>query len=142
MRHPSPQRGDPGSEESSGRSISRIFQEMLSHVSEIFRSELKLARTEITLELQRIAKASGFFAAAGVLALYAVGFVLLAVVYALQTVVAPWLAATIVGVGIALFSGVLFLIGRSLAKKTNLRPEVTIRSFEENLTWLKKQARS
>jgi len=115
---------------------------MISHISEIFRSELKLARTEITAELQRIAKASGFFAAGAVLALYAVGFLLLAAVYALQTVVAPWLAAVIVAVAIAVISGVLFLVGRSLGKKTKLRPEATIQSFEENLTWLKKQARS
>jgi len=115
---------------------------MISHVSEIFRSELKLVRTEIRQDLQRVAKVSALLAAGAVLALYSIGLLLLAVVYALQTVVAAWLAAVIVGVSVAVLSAVLFLMGRSLAKKTNLRPEATIQSFEENLSWLKKQAKS
>ncbi len=115
---------------------------MISHVSEIFRSELKLARTEIRQDLGRVAKASVLLGAGAVLALYSIGILLLAVVYALQTVVAAWLAAVIVGGSLAVVSAVLFLIGRSLGRKMNLRPEATIRSFEENLSWLKKQTKS
>ena len=89
-----------------------------------------------------MARASVFFAAGGMLTLYSVGFLFLAAVYGLQLIVAPWLAAVIVGVFLILISAVLFLTGRSMAKKMKLRPEATIRSFEENLTWLKKQAKS
>jgi len=142
MRDASQQRPQPGGFDPNGRSLSQIIQEVISHVSEIFRSELKLARTEIQQELAQMARASVFFAAGGMLTLYSVGFLFLAAVYGLQLIVAPWLAAVIVGVFLILISAVLFLTGRSMAKKMKLRPEATIRSFEENLTWLKKQAKS
>ena len=65
------------------------------------RSEFRLAKTEIREEAVVAGKAATIAGSGAVLALYAGGFLLLACVYALQLVVAAWLAALIVTVGAA-----------------------------------------
>jgi len=128
-------------QESSGRPFSRIFQEIVGHVSEIIRSEIRLARAEVREDVTYIAKASVFLVMGSVLGLYALGFILLAVVYALGAVVAAWLAAAIVGIGIGIVAAIFLQIGRTKLEQANLKPNKTIRSLQENVTWMKKQTK-
>src|SRR6185295_18714133 len=46
--------------ESSGRPISLIFREIVSHISEIIRAEVRLARTEVLEDVTFVVKASVF----------------------------------------------------------------------------------
>jgi uncharacterized membrane protein YqjE len=134
---------DPGlqSSENGARPLSRILQEILNHLAEIVRSEARLARVEIRQDLAQVANASAFLGIAAVFALFALGFILLGVMYALGTSIALWLSGVIVGVGAGLVAAVFALIGRKKLKRAELRPEKTIRSFQENVTWMKKQLR-
>jgi hypothetical protein len=74
-----------------------------------------------------------------ILAIYAVGILLLAIVYALSTVVAPWLAALIVGVVVLALSGAFITTGTKKLKEVRAVPEKTIESVKENLQWAKHQ---
>jgi len=123
------------------RPFSRILQEIVNHLTEIIRSEFRLAQTEVRRDLTQVAKASVLFVVAGVFALYALGFILVAAVYALGTVVAPWIAALIVGVGIAMAAAICLQVGRTRMKRASLKPDETIESLQENITWMKKQTR-
>ena len=129
------------SSENGARPLSRILQEIVNHLAEIVRSEVRLARVEIRQDLAQVANASTFLAIAAVFALFALGFMLLGVMYALGTSIALWLSAVIVGVGAALVAAVFALIGRKKLERAELRPEETIRSLQENVTWMKKQFR-
>lgn len=131
--------GRQPSSENGARPFSRILQEIVNHLTEIVRSEVRLARVEIQRDLRQVANASAFLAIAAVFALFALAFILLAVVYALATTVALWLAATIVGAGAGLMAVIFALIGRRKLQRAELRPEKTIRSLQENVTWMKKQ---
>ena len=124
-----------------GRSIKHILQDIVNHVSDIIRSEFHLARTEVRQDLTHYGKASTLIGIAGVLALYAVGFVLLSAVYVLQAVMAPWLAAVLVGVTVGIVAAILYSTGRKKLKQASLRPDETIKTLEDNVTWFKRQTK-
>ena len=124
-----------------GRSIKQIVQDIVNHVTDIFRSEVQLARTEVRQDLMHYGKASSLVGIAGVLLFYAVGLILLSAVYALQSMMPPWLAAVLVGVAVGIVAAVLYTTGRKKLKQASLRPDKTIKTLEDNVTWFKKQTR-
>jgi len=127
------------SKSGSARTFSAILQEIAGHLAEIVRAEIRLARVEMRQDFAQVARAGMFLAAGAIFALYALGFVLLGVVYALATSMAPWLAAVIVGGAVGLAATILLLVGRTKLRQAGLRPDETIRSVQENITWMKKQ---
>jgi uncharacterized membrane protein YqjE len=126
---------------SGGRSISRILEEIVNHVTEIIRSEVRLARTEVRQGVTQVAKASIFFVIGAVFGLFALGFILLGVVYALGSIMPAWLSAVIVGAAVGIVAAIFLQAGRMRMKRASLRPDETIRSLQENVTWIKKQTR-
>lgn len=128
-------------QKASGRSITQIFQDVVNHVSEIIRSEIRLAKTEVAEDIRKATNVAVYFAAGAALAFYALGFLLLGAVYALGTTLSPWLAAVLVGAVTGIIAICLLLVGRAKVKKENFRPDKTIQSLEDNVTWMKKQTR-
>src|SRR4051812_22603807 len=94
------------------RPISSILQEIGTHLTEILRSEMRLAGEEIRQDLTKVAKASIFLVISAVLALYALGFILLATVYALGNTLPSWASALIIGAGVGILAAIFLLIGR------------------------------
>jgi uncharacterized membrane protein YqjE len=123
------------------RPIAGILQEIGAHLTEILRSEVRLASAEIRGDVGQVARASVFMVVSGVFALYAVGFFLLAAVYALQETWPPWASALGVGIGVAIVAAIFLVIGRKKMKVASLRPDKTIQSLEDNVTWFKKQTK-
>ena len=126
---------------SADRPISQIMHDILNHVTEIFRSEFRLARAEVRQDLAPVREASLFLAAGAVFGLYALGFVLLGGVYLIATALPLWISALIVGIGAGIVAALFLQIGRTKMRKTTLKPDKTIRSLEENVQWMKRQAR-
>jgi fatty acid desaturase len=126
---------------SDGRSIKQILQDIVNHVSDIIRSEVRLAKTEVQQDATHFAKAGRWIAVAAVLVFYAVGFVLLSAVYGLQGVMPSWLAALTVGVAVGMVAVTLYLTGRKKLARASLRPDKTIQTLEDNVTWFKRQAK-
>ena len=121
-----------------GRPISRIIEDILRHAGEIIRSEFRLVKTEIRQDFRDVKKATTFLAVAGVLGLFALGFFLLAAVYALSTIMPPWLAAISVGGILAIIGAVLLSKGLNMMKVASMKPDRTIQSLEDNVKWFKK----
>ena len=124
-----------------GGSFSQLLQEIVNHVTEIIRSESRLLRAEVREDVTQVTKAGVFFVVGTVFAFHALGFVLLGLVYALGSRTPLSLSAVIVGVGAAGIAAILLEIGRTKIKQASLKPDKTIRSLRENVTWLKKQAK-
>jgi hypothetical protein len=120
--------------------MSQIIEDIVSHLAEILRSELRLVQTELRQDLREVSSAAVYVAIAGVLGLYALGFLLLGGVYALSFVLPMWLAAASVGFGIGVIALVLVGVGWSKMKQINLKPERTIKTMEENIAWFKRRA--
>jgi len=129
------------SSRSGRRPISSILQEIGTHLTEIVRSEVRLARAEIRQDATHLAKASLFLVVSAVFGLFAFGLFLLAAVYALQQTWPPWASALSVGCGVGILATIFLLIGRKRMKLASLRPDKTIQSLEDNVTWLKKQTK-
>jgi uncharacterized membrane protein YqjE len=124
------------------RSMTEVLQDIVSDVQEIVRSEVRLAQAEIREELSKAAKSSVLLIAGIVFALYAVGFLLLTIVYALETAALPaWLAALIVAAGVTLIAVLLLAVGRKRIKQVHIVPDKTVRTVKENVQWAKQQAR-
>src|SRR2546423_8164860 len=95
------------------RSFGELFQDIVANVQEIIRSEFRLAKTEVREEVAKAGKSVSMLGAGVFIGLYALGFLLLTAVYALETVVPAWLAALIVGVTIAIIPATLGIMGRA-----------------------------
>jgi uncharacterized membrane protein YqjE len=124
-----------------GRSMGEVLQDIVANIQEIFRSEFRLAKTEIQEEAHKIARSSIPMGIGILLALYALGFLLLAAVHGLATVLDAWLAALIVGVTVLVISLILISAGRKRLKQVKVVPEKTIGTVKENFQWAKSQIR-
>jgi uncharacterized membrane protein YqjE len=122
------------------RSIPDVVRDILANLQEIVRAEFRLAKIEIREEVSKAAQASTSLGAGLMLTFYAIGFLLLAGVYALSIVVATWLAALIVGIAVGVLA--LILVQQGKKKLASVRPPAeTIDSVKENVQWAKNQAR-
>ena len=124
-----------------GRSMTELLQDIIADIQEIVRSEFRLAKAEIQEETAKVARSGIPLIVGLLLGLYALGFILLAAVHALSIVVDAWLAALIVGFGVAVISLILISVGRNRLKGVKVVPEKTIGTMKENVQWAKHQIR-
>jgi len=123
------------------RSFSSLLEDIVGNVQGIIRSEVRLAKAEIQEETVKARKAAGITASGAALALYALGFLLLTCLYALETALAPWLSALIVAFVVGCIAAILISAGMKEFKRVDPRPDKTINSIKENVEWAKDQAR-
>ena len=119
------------------RSVPEVLQDIVGNLQEIIRSEFRLAKTEIKEEAAKAAKPAATFGVGLVMGFYGIGFLLLASVYGLSTIMAGWLAALLVGTILAIVAIALLISSGKKLKRVNPTPDKTMRSLEENLQWAK-----
>ena len=123
------------------RPLANIFQDLIRNVQEIIRAEIRLAKTEIKEEVSKTRAALALLVAGGCIALYAIGFLLLTIVYALENVVPPWLAGFIVAMALGAGATILIGIGRTRLSRVEPKPDKTIETMKENVEWVKHPTR-
>ena len=126
---------------SNGRTMTEVLQDIVANIQEIVRSEFRLAKVEIHEETTKAVRSSIPLVIGVLLSLYALGFILLAVVHALSMVVDAWLATLIVGAGVLAISMILVSVGRTRFKQVKVVPEKTVVTVKENVQWAKHQIR-
>jgi uncharacterized membrane protein YqjE len=126
---------------SNGRTMGEVLQDIVANIQEIVRSEFRLAKVEVQEETAKAVHSSIPVVIGVLLALYALGFILLAAVHALTIVVDAWLAALIVGFVLLVISMILVSVGRKRFKQVKVVPEKTVGSMKENVQWAKHQIR-
>jgi len=130
-----------GTDEHSGGTVAGLLQEIVGNIQGIIRSEVRLAKAEVTEDASTMGKAAGMLVAGAVLGIYALGILLLFVIYALEGPVPDWAAALIVGLVVAAVAGILVKIGLDRVKSVNPAPDKTIDSVKEDIQWVKQQTR-
>jgi uncharacterized membrane protein YqjE len=130
----------PTAAETGGRPFSELLQDIVANLQEIVRSEIRLAKTELSEETQKTIRAAAFLVAGGLLGLYALGFLLLSAVYALAIVLPDWLAPLLVALLVAVVAGALLMIGRNRLKSVSPLPK-TVSSVKEDIQWAKNQTK-
>jgi hypothetical protein len=121
------------------RSVPEVLQDIVGNLQDIIRSEFRLAKTEIKEEASKAARPAAAFGVGLISGIYGIGFMLLAAVYGLSTVMPAWLAALLVGIILAIVAGAFIGSGREKLKRINLIPDKAIKSLEENVEWSKHQ---
>jgi uncharacterized membrane protein YqjE len=138
---PYPSDGESRGSEHNSATIAGLLQEIVSNIQNIIRSEVRLAKAEIREDATSMARAAGMLVAGAVLGIYALGILLLFVVYALRGPLPDWAAALIVGIAVAAIAGILVMVGLKKIKSVNPAPEQTIDSIKEDVQWVKQQTR-
>jgi uncharacterized membrane protein YqjE len=131
---PAPTSGPAVGEPSTGELISRLTQQS----SELIRSELQLAKTEMTEKAKHAGVGVGMFGGAGIVALYGLGTLIAAIVLALALVLPAWLSALIVAVVLFAIAGVVALMGKKqVAQATPAKPERTVENVQRDVETVK-----
>jgi uncharacterized membrane protein YqjE len=123
------------------RPLSAILGDIVGNVQQIVRAEIRLAKVELRDEAGKARRGVILLAGGALLGTLALGVLLLAAVYALSTVVAPALAALIVGITAAVVAGAAAAAGARQFRAVNLPPPKTSASVQETIQWAKTQAR-
>lgn len=104
-----------GSEENSGLGVTA--RQVAEHASSLFRLELELAQLELKKKATNLGLGVGLAVAAGIFALYGLGFLFATIAAGLATAMSTWLAILIVTCGLFLVGAILGLIAVNLIKK-------------------------
>ena len=120
-------------------SLGELFGDLAQNTSRLVRSEVELAKTELTEQATRVGRDVGILAAGGFIAYAGFLAILAGIVALLATRLGVWQSALIVGVIVAIVGGVLVLQGMNALKNRNLVPRQTIATLKEDVQWAKQQ---
>jgi uncharacterized membrane protein YqjE len=123
------------------RPIADVLQDIVGNVQKIVRAEVKLAKAEVKEEASKAGRAAGMMAAGAVSAIYALGLLLLTILFALAQIMPLWLAALILFVLLAVVTAILLGIGRKRFRAVHATPEKTVETMKENVEWVKRQTK-
>jgi fatty acid desaturase len=124
------------------RSLGELFAELSRETSTLVRSEVALAKTELTEKATKAGKDAAMIAVGGALAHAGLLVIIAAVVLLLvQAGLASWLAAIIVGIAVAAVGYFFAQKGITALKHEDLAPRQTMDSMKETAQWAKHQTR-
>lgn len=128
----------PSEDRRDEQTLGALVHQLSEQVPQLVRTEVQLAQAELTAKGKAAGIGIGAFGAAGVLALYAVLFLLAAAALGLALVVPGWAAALIVGVVVLVAAGVAAMVGkREVTQAVPPAPERTIENVKEDVATIK-----
>ena len=126
---------------SAERPVSAVLNDIVINVQDIVRSEVRLAKTELTEEMGK-ARSAGIMLGLGALLLaFSALFMLLAIVYALSLIVPGWAAALLVAVGVGVIAALCLSAGMKRFKVMRVVPKTTA-TLKENAEWARQLTKS
>jgi membrane protein len=121
--------------------IGQVVRAIAADLSLLVRQQVELAKQEMSEAAKARARGIGAFAAAGVLALFVIGFLGMTAAAALAIVLPNWLANLIVAVLFLLIAVVAVMLGRTWMKTPRATAERTKETLKEDVQWAKQQIR-
>ena len=116
-------------------SVGELVRRASENVSILVRSEIELAKAELSTTVKRAGVGGGLLAAAAVVLLLSVPFLFVVIAELLHFAgLWRWLSYLIVWVLFLLIAAVMALIGRSQLKKMH-KPERTIKTAKDTAAW-------
>jgi YihY family inner membrane protein len=122
-------------------SIGEVVRAIAADLSLLVRQQVELAKQEMSEAAKARARGFGAFVAAGVLALFVIGFVGMTLAAALDIVLPSWLANLIVAGIFLLIAFVAVMLGRTWMKTSRVSAERTKETLKEDVEWAKRQIR-
>jgi hypothetical protein len=124
----------------SSRPLGSLFTDVVSEVTHLFQTEMRLVRAEMNEKVSRVANSGALIGAGTVVMVPAVFILLLAIVRWLEVAGLPeeW-GLTIVGAVIAIVGAVMLMKGINNLKGPALMPDRTIRQVRADVSLAKEQ---
>lgn len=129
------------SENGEEHSLPSLLETIESGIRKMVRSEIEVAKTEVMEAAHRARSGTLWMATGGVLAVFAVGFLLLTAMFALELFLPSWLSALMVGLILVAVAAVGITSGRERLNAIRLTRE-TMHTPGEDFRSLKEQASS
>jgi hypothetical protein len=123
-----------------GQRLPQLIRSIGSDVSLLVRQQADLAKQEMKQKAGEKAFGGGLLLAAGILALFVVGFLGFAGAAALDLVLPAWAAFLIVALVYGIGGAIAALVGRQ-AVATPTAPEQTMQTVREDVEWAKRRLR-
>lgn len=124
-----------------GRPLTAIAREVVQHLQNILRAEMRLAVAELKEKIQSSKKAGRLLGAAALMGFLAACCVTTACIAALAIVLPLWLAALIMGVLLGGGAGGAFLLGRLALEEVDPVPQQTLETMKDNMDLARDRAR-
>jgi hypothetical protein len=121
------------------RSLGELVASMTQDLSTLVRSELELAKTELSEEVRKAKTAGMGLAAAGGAAMGAACALVLAAGFLIAEVTPTWVGFAIDAVVLGVAAAVLAKRGQRQLATVDPAPEQTIETMKENAQWLSEQ---
>lgn len=118
--------------DSNSTSIAGLVRQLTREVPSLFTKELALAKAEITEALNTTKAATISMASGGIVLMAGFIMLLLSAVLGLSQVMAPWLAALIVGGVVCIVGLVMVSAGKKKLDPVAFKPERTINSMQKD----------
>lgn len=120
-----------------------LMRDLSDQATTLVRKEVELAKAELQVKAKRAGVGAGMFGGAGFIGFFTFAALTTALILALATAVAPWLAALIVTVFYGAVAGVLAVMGKSKVQEaTPPVPERAMESTKEDVAWVKSAAKA
>lgn len=125
------------------RPIGEVAAALTRDLSLLVRQELELAKAEMREKGRVALPGLGMIGAAGAVALAAAGALTAFLVLLLSLFLDAWLAALITGIVLGAVAAILAITGKERVEEIGTPlPEQTIETVQEDVQWVKEQARS
>jgi len=128
-------------DETQQTSVAELVRQASEQLSDVVRSEMRLAQAEMKEKGKRAGFGGGMFGGAAVLGLIALWALAFAAIAGLAVVLPVWASALIVAGGLLVIAGVMALAGKQqLGSATPAKPERTIDSVKADVEAIKEGA--
>jgi uncharacterized membrane protein YqjE len=129
---------DPATSPPPDEPLGAIVHRLTEQVPELVRSEMRLARAELTEKGKAAGLGVGLFSVAGIIGLFALGAFVAAGILALDLVLPAWAAALVVAAALLAAAGIAALAGKKeVGEATPPAPEQAIAGVKEDVATLK-----
>ena len=123
---------------SNDRSLGELIGDLSDQLSRLIRTEIELAKAEITARLQKLGTGAGLLIGAAVVAFYLLGAVIATAIIALSVPFEPWLAGLIVTVFLLLVVALLAWLGiREVKRGAPPTPTKAIEGVQQDIDAVK-----
>lgn len=129
--------------EPSDRSISEIIDVLRPQLQELTNKQVELAKTELAPVGKKAGVAIGLLVVGAVFLLLFLVFFFLSGMYIMEAAGFPlWAAAGIITIILLIIGGILAGAGGGMLGSLDPKPHHTIRTFQQNVNWVKGQFKS
>lgn len=123
------------------RSVSDVLQDILTNLQDIIRSEVRLAKAEVSEDVRQAASGGIWLVVGMASGLGAAIFLLWTGVYGLALFMPMWAATMVAALIMSAAAGVLTTTGMRKLKRINPIPERTVQTMKEHVEWIKQSAK-